>query len=406
MAEQPLSDVKVLDLTRYIAGPYCTKYLADYGADVIKVERPGSGDPARHLGPFLKDDPHPDKSGLFLALNTNKRGITLNLKSDTGKKIFRELVRDVDILVESFSPHVMSSLGLDYESLEKINPKLIMTSISNFGQTGPYRDFKASELILYGMGGAMNEMGLPEREPVKLGGTVKQFQAGVMAMVATMTALWVARAGGTGQHVDVALMETQLTTVDRRGSCLIGHQFTGEVSIRRDPHQITGRYPNGVYPSKDGYIEIIGGVHYWTRVARLIGKPEWATTGRFAGAKGQMDTEAQQWFETNIWYPFVLERTRLEFIQQAQAAGCLCGPLNTMKDVVEEPQWRSRDYWTEIEHPVAGKLTYPGAPVNMPEQAWQAKRPAPLLGQHNEEVYGGLGYSKDDLVKLRERGVI
>jgi len=157
--EQALSDVKVLDLTRFVAGPYCTKLLADYGADVIKIEKPGEGDPTRRMGPFLGDDPHPDKSGLFLHLNTSKRGITLNLKSEIGKKIFRELVKGVDILVENFSPRVMPGLGLEYEALETLNPRLVMTSISNFGQSGPYRDFKASELILYGMGGAMNETG-------------------------------------------------------------------------------------------------------------------------------------------------------------------------------------------------------------------------------------------------------
>ena len=155
MNQQPLSDVRVLDLTRHIAGPYCTKLLADSGADVIKVERAGSGDPARREGPFFGDDPHPEKSGLFLHLNTNKRGISLNLKSDTGKTILKELMREVDILVESFSPRVMPGLELDYHSLDKINPKLVMTSISNFGQSGPYRDFKASELVVSGMGSTM-----------------------------------------------------------------------------------------------------------------------------------------------------------------------------------------------------------------------------------------------------------
>jgi len=167
MINQPLSGVKVLDLSWYISGPYCTKLLADYGADVLKVEMPGEGDPARKLGPFFKDDPHPEKSGLFLYLNTNKKGITLNLKSSWGNDVIKELVKDVDILVESFSPDVMERLGLSYEDLEKINPRLLFTSISNFGQFGPYRDYKASELIIYGMGGAMNESGLPDREPLK-----------------------------------------------------------------------------------------------------------------------------------------------------------------------------------------------------------------------------------------------
>ena len=178
LPEQALSDIKVLDLTHHIAGPYCTKLLADYGADVLKVEKPGSGDPTRKMGPFLGDEPHPDKSSLFLHLNTSKRGITLDLKTQTGKKIFRQLVKDVDILVENFSPGVMPSLGLDYKELEKITPKLVMTSISNFGQTGPYRDFKASELIIYGMGGAMNETGMFDRYPLKKAGNVVQYQVG------------------------------------------------------------------------------------------------------------------------------------------------------------------------------------------------------------------------------------
>ncbi|RLC69697.1 MAG: hypothetical protein DRI26_08580 [Chloroflexi bacterium] len=203
MAQQVLSDVKVLDLTWYIAGPYCTKLLADYGADVIKVERPGEGDPARKMGPFFQDDPHPEKSGLFLHLNTNKKSITLNLKSDWGRRIIKELVKGVDILVESFRPGVMARLRLDYETLEKINPKLVMTSISNFGQTGPYRDFKASEIIIYGMGGAMNQTGLTEREPLKKGLNVIQYQGGTMAAIATMMALLLADEG-IGQHVDVS----------------------------------------------------------------------------------------------------------------------------------------------------------------------------------------------------------
>ena len=199
--EQVLSDVKVLDLTHHIAGPYCTKLLADYGADVIKVEKPGEGDPTRRMGPFFEDDPHPEKSGLFLHLNTSKRGVTLNVRSETGKKVFKELAKGVDILVENFSPRVLPSLGLGYDTLEKINPKLVMTSISNFGQSGPYRDFKASELILYGMGGAMNNTGITGRYPLRKAGTVIQYQAGTIAALATMLALLANRSEGIGQHV-------------------------------------------------------------------------------------------------------------------------------------------------------------------------------------------------------------
>ncbi len=193
MTEQALSDIRILDLTRYISGPYCTKLFADFGADVVKIEKPGEGDPARRMGPFFQDDPDPEKSGLFLHLNTNKRSVTLNLKSQAGKRILKELAKDVDILVENFSPRVMPALGLDYETLESINPRLVMASISNFGQTGPYRDFKASELIIYGMGGAMCTTGLGDCEPVKKGLNVIQYQGGNMAAAATMTALFGAR---------------------------------------------------------------------------------------------------------------------------------------------------------------------------------------------------------------------
>ena len=180
---QPLSGVRLIDLTQGIPGPYSTKLLADFGADVIKVERPNSGDYARRMGPFPGDVSHPEKSGLFLFLNTNKRGITLDLKSAEGSDAIKGLVKTADILVESFKPGVMARLGLDYDTLSQINPNLIMTSVSNFGQTGPYRDYRLSELVLYAMGGRMNASGLPDRYPLKLGGNHALYQAGNVAAI-------------------------------------------------------------------------------------------------------------------------------------------------------------------------------------------------------------------------------
>ena len=180
MSGSPLQDVKVVDLTHHIAGPYCTKLLADFGADVIKVERPDGGDSARRLGPFPGDTPHPEKSGLFLYLNTNKRGITLNLKDPQGRSSLLELVRDADVLVENFSPRVMPSLGLDYETLAGVNPGLIMTSISSFGQSGRYRDYRATELVLYALGGMAYITGEYHREPVKHGYNQAQYLGGLL----------------------------------------------------------------------------------------------------------------------------------------------------------------------------------------------------------------------------------
>jgi crotonobetainyl-CoA:carnitine CoA-transferase CaiB-like acyl-CoA transferase len=403
--EQALADMKVLDLTHYIAGPYCTKLLADNGADVVKIEKPGVGDPARSMGPFFEDDPHPDKSGLFLHLNTSKKGITLNLKSETGKKIFRELVKRVDILVENFSPRVMPGLGLEYGKLEPINPPLVMTSISNFGQTGPYRDFKSSELILYGMGGAMNETGTLDRYPLKKGGSVIQYQVGTIAAVATMMAFITSRAQGIGQHVDVSMFESQMGTIDRRMSHLLTYQYNQETSYRPDPEQEPPGFPVGVYPCMDGFFHIAGGFVFWPRICQMIGRPDLAADPGFCTPEGQRDPANLERFSI-IWYPWIAEHTKREIIEGGQAAGVLCGPINTTEDLVNDPHWKAREFWVDVDHPVTGKLTYPGAPFKMHETPWQVRRPAPLLGQHNEEVYGELGYSKEDLVRLRERGVI
>ena len=251
MSAQALSDVKVLDFTHYIAGPYCTKLLADYGADVLKIEHPEGGDGSRRLGPFPGDDPHSEKSGLFLHLNTNKRSIALNLKSRAAREIVTELVKEVDIVVESFRPGTMSRFSIGYEYLKTINPSLVMTSISDFGQTGPYRDHRGSEIIFYGMGGEMYSTGLDEREPVKLGGTVVLYQAGATAAVATMGALFAAFDQGLGQHVYVSILDTQVGSIDRRMSMLLAYQYNGEITRRMSYGSHDG-YPGGVYPCDDG----------------------------------------------------------------------------------------------------------------------------------------------------------
>ncbi len=403
--EQALSDVRVLDLTHHIAGPYCTKLLADYGADVVKVERPDGGDPARAFGPFPNDEPHPEKSGLFLHVNTNKRGVTLNLKSEAGEKILKQLVAGVDILVENSAPRVMPSLGLAWEDIEKINPKLVMTSISNFGQSGPYRDFKASELILYGMGGAMNETGTLDRYPLKKGGNVIQYQAGTIAAVATMLALFSARADDAGQHVDVPIFESQMATIDRRMSHLLTYQYNNEITQRPDPEQEPPGFPVGVFPCQDGFFQIAGGFIFWSRICKMIDRPDLVDDPGFATPQGQRDSANLERFLV-IWYPWIAERTKHEIVTAGQAAGVLCGPISTTEDLLNDPHWQARGFWEEIEHPVAGKLTYPGAPFRMAATPWVVRRPAPLLGEHNLEVFGELGYSREDLVTLRQNGTI
>ena len=403
MPDQALSDVKVLDFTHYVAGPYCTKLLADYGADVVKVERPDGGDRARRMGPFPGDVPHPEKSGLFLHLNTSKRGITLDLHTRAAVKIVKELVKDTDLVVESFRPGTMARLGLDYASLLEINPKLVMTSISNFGQTGPYRDFRAAEIMFYGMGGEMYSTGTRDREPLKMAANVVLYQAGAAAAVATMGAVYAAMGQGSGQQIDVSIMETQVGTIDRRMSNLIAFQYTGE-TIGRGPFGTSG-YPNGVYQCEDGYFQLSGSRTYFPRVVRMLGEPEFLTESRWTTPEAQRDADMKAEFEEyfQIW---VKTRTMYDAWRTAQDARVLSGPLNTVGDLMQDPVFNQRGAFADITHPEAGELKYPGRPFIMNESPWAVNRPAPLLGQHNGEILGSLGYSGDDIVRLKQQGVI
>ena len=403
MFDMALEGVRVLDLTHYIAGPYCTKLLADYGADVIKIERPGSGDPARRLGPFHEDDPHHEKSGLFLHLNANKRGVTLNLKVPSGQVMLKELVKETDILIENFSPRVMPSWGLDCDTLVKINPKLVVTSISNFGQTGPYRDYKASELVLFGMGGEMHSIGMEGRAPMKEGGSVVQFEAGTVAADATMGALFAAERDGEGEHIDISIMETQLAGVDRRQASLLAYQYAGELSL-----QVPGMplgIASGTFPCKDGYIEIAGGGPLFARIIKMLGEPEFLQDPQWRDPALDRNPELVEEFNA-YFIGWLMDRTKEEIWEAGQKARVLCGPLYTTADLLKDAHFTGRGFWDELEHPFTGPVSYPGAPFRMSETPRQVRRPAPQLGEHNEQVYGHIGYSKDDLVRLRERGVI
>ncbi|MCH8309728.1 MAG: CoA transferase [Chloroflexi bacterium] len=401
---QALSDIRVLDFTHSIAGPYCTKMLADYGADVLKVERPDGGDMTRRSGPFPDDEPHPEKSGLFLHLNTNKRGITLNLKSATGRQIVQQLIREVDVVVESFRPGVMARLGLDYGSIRATNPGVVMTSISNFGQNGPYRDYKGSEIAFYGMGGEMYTTGVAEREPVKMGGDVVQFQAGATAAVATMGAVFAARLQNIGQQVDVSIMETQVGSIDRRMPLLLAYQYTGEISQRQSVNA-SGGYPGGFYPCKDGYVEITGGRTYFPRIVKMLGEPEFLKDPKWYQHDAQRNEDLKAEFE-EFFYPWILDRTKQEVWLAAQEARVLSGPLNTIEDLQNDSTFIDRGAFAEIEHPQAGTLRYPGRPFIMEKTPWSIRRPAPLLGQHNREILTGFGYTDDEIVSLRQQGVI
>ena len=404
-----LAGLKVLDFTHYVAGPYCAKLLADYGADVVKVEPP-AGDGARRIGPFPDDAPHPEKSGLFLHLNTNKRGVVIDLKKPDAAGIIERLAAWADVIVENYRPGVAARLGVGYDKLSGIKPSLIYTSISNFGQTGPYRDYKGSEIVFYGMGGEMHSTGLADREPLKLGGNVGLYQAGAVAAVATMGAAlagsFAADAGDPpGQHIDVSILETQLGSVDRRQSALLAYQYTGELS-HRPISGGSGGYPNAVYPTADGYLQINGSRMYWPRTVAMLGNPPELNTERWRDPAAQGDPARQDEFESEHFLPWVLERTRAEAWQAAQENRVLSGPINTMADLDVDPSFNSRGVFAEGDHPAAGPLRYPGRPFIMNQSPWQLRRTAPLLGQHTAEILVELGYDDAAIAALVDSGII
>jgi len=401
-----LEGLRVIDLTHYIAGPFCTKLMADYGADVIKVERPDGGDPARRVGPFQGDDPHLEKSGLFLHLNTNKRSVTLNLKSVAGRDILLRLVKDADILVESFSPGVMERLGLGYDVLSAVNPGLVMTSISNFGTTGPYRDYKLSELLLYALGGSMYATGTPDREPVKLGVDVEQFFCGAVSATATLGAHLGATVDGMGQHLDLALFEMQVGNQDRAVQAHVSYQYTKNEPKRAAPGSGRSLMPTGIYPTADGYVHFMTlNTGYWDRVCTMIERPDLINDPYFIKRENFFgNAEVKMEFE-GVLYEWLLQRTKLEVMEASQAVGYPCGALKSMADVFEDPHLQARGYFVDVDHPVVGRLRFPGAPFHMSETPWRAGR-APLLGEHTTEVLESLGFSGEDIAQLRTGGAL
>ncbi len=401
LPDAALEGVRVLDLTHYIAGPYCTKLLADFGAEVVKIERPGSGDPARGLGPFYHDGPHPEKSLLFLYLNTNKRSITLDLKTEAGKQVLLRLAQEADILVENFRPGVMARLGLDYEVLKAVNPRLVMVSISNFGQAGPYRDYLATEIVLYALGGLMYIFGEYDREPLKHALHQAQFKAGTNAATAALIALYHQRMTGQGQWVDVSIQESIASALRDTTS-----YYTYMGAIRRRQPAYSGEIPRTPMKTKDGYVVpiIYGGPVDWGAVADFLGAPQ-LKDARFSTPQGRLEhaQELRQVLRRAFekWDKFEL------FYEAHRQPRFIFGVVQSPREVMENPQYRARGYFVDIDHPVAGKATYPGAPFLMSGTPWRVQSPAPTLGQHTQEVLcGWLGYSLKDLALLRESGVV
>lgn len=396
MAENtaPLGDVRVLDLSEDIAGPFCTKLLAGLGAEVIKVERPESGDISRQAGPFAPAAPHIEHSALFLYLNSGKKSVTLNIASQTGAAMLRCLLRECDILVESCAPGRLEQWGLDYAALERLHPGLIYTSVSPFGQSGPYRDYKGGELIAQALGGLMHTIGLPDREPLKIGGNPALYTTGIAAFSATLIALYARDLQGHGQHVDVSAMETMAVAQIHSS---IHHQF-GRVPVRRE---------SPLVQAQDGWVSpgLERGVRQdtWARVCELIDRPDLTDDPRFRTPEARREHQRDLLAILGTW---AATRPKEEIYRILQELRSVAGYVATVADLLTSRQLVARQFFQAIDHPCVGEALYPGSPFRIEGDAWRHAR-APLLGEHNLEIYGGrLGLSAADLAWLRSRGII
>jgi crotonobetainyl-CoA:carnitine CoA-transferase CaiB-like acyl-CoA transferase len=393
----PIDGVRVLDLTHSITGPYATKLLADYGADVIKVERPG-GDPSRRLGPFPGDAPHPEKSGTFFYFNTNKRSVVLDLARPGGREAVLRLAAGADVVVESFRPGVLDSLGLGWDVLHAVKPSLSLVSISNFGQTGPYRDYLGSELVLYGFAGEMYTMGVAEREPVKMFGTAALVQSGSAAAAGIMAALFASEFQGIGQHVDFAITDSHIGGADRRHVGAISFEFSGRRSTRQ-PMGARGIL-SGVYPCADGWVEFSAAGGRMDRLREMLNNPEWLADPKWAAPGALANLELAQEFD-GYFYGWLYEHTKREIWAKAREARVLCGPLFTVEEIRNDAHFSDRGFWASIQHAVLGSVEIPGRPFIMHDSPWEIRRPPPLLGEHTREILMESGYTPaevDDLV--------
>lgn len=395
-----LEGITVVDFTAHIAGPYTTKVLADLGARVIKVERPG-GDCARRLPPFLSDEPGSERSATFQFLNTNKESVVLDLKRIPSREVLRCLVERADLVVTSFPPAVAERLQLTYEDIAAVADVPVLT-LTNFGWTGPYRDYRLSDTVLYAMGGEMYSHGLAGREPLKLGGTAALLQCGAMGAVAALGAIHAWELHHIGQHIDLALFDIQVNSVDRRSSAILAYRFSGRVLER--PEAPTTGLAGGIYPCADGHVEVTAsGGAYWDRFVDMLDDdrlrdPKWKDPAWFSQPDARAEADV-------IVYPWMLGRTRREIWHAARRARAMVAPVYTHLDLYRDPVFRERGLWTEVEHAVLGSLPMLGRPYVLEKTPWRIRRPAPLLGEHTRTVMEELGFEPDEIDEFTAAGV-
>ena len=391
-----LEGVKVLDMTRVLAGPYCCMMLADMGADVIKIEVPGRGDDSRHNAPIVEGG----ESAYFMNLNRNKRGITLNLKTEEGKQILRDLVKESDILVENYRPGVMERLGLGYEDLKKINPALVYGAVSGFGHYGPYSKRPGYDILGQAMSGLMSTTGWPDGAPTRTGTAISDVMGGVSVCVGILGAYINRLKTGVGEKVDVALVDSMVSSLEIINMIYL---CTGRV-----PTRIGNRYeaiaPYDSFESKDGYVIIAcGNDKLYNKLKETTKIPE-LEDERFAD---NLKRVANVTALKPIIEAWTRERTTDEICEMFLEAGIPAGPINTIDKVVHDPHIAgARQMFVECEHPVAGKVTLTNTQLKFTNKPAGVRFPAPTLGQHNDEVLKALGRTDEEIAAYKADGVI
>lgn len=405
-SSQVFSDLKVIDLTRWIAGEFCSKFFADFGADVVKVERPAEGSLTRRWGPFPGDVPDAEASALFLHLNTNKRSVTLNLASATGRELFLRIVEQADLLVESFRPGALERLGIGPTVLRAINPRLVITRISAFGQSGPYRDYEATGLTLQAAGWPINATGGAALPPHRKPGNLEQYTIGRMAAEASLAGLMAARRTGQGSIIDISGMEVLLSGADRRAAYLLTAAYSGANAPRGVPaaHR-GGAVLCGIFRAKDGYVTLhVTNQRFWNRLVGLVAEEDHEFRKRYFDRFVQQDDPDWDGFIACVrdWFG---NRSKFEIMERGQARKIPLTACLEVPEVFKNEHFQGRNCFVSASHPVAGDLKYVGAPWRM-DRGWELRRSAPLLGADTVEILTELGIDRADIPMLRSENVI
>ena len=392
-----LDGVRVLDLTRALAGPFCTLMLGDYGADVIKIELPGSGDDTRTWGPpFIGEE-----SAYFLSINRNKRSLTLNFREPKAVEVFLKLVGESDVVVENFTPGVMARLGIDYETVKAVNPRIVFCSISGFGQTGPYKARPAYDQIMQGISGLMSITGDPAGEPEKIGIAVTDIGAGMWAAFSILAALRHRYETGEGQYIDIAMLDAQIAWLTYQAAFYFANNTPPQRLGKAHPTLV----PYQGFMAQDGkYFNVaVGSERLWDRFCQGIGRqdlkddPEYATNGDRVRNRAKIVPMLQEFF---------LTRTSTEWVTDLQAVSVPAGPINDLADVFADPQVIHREMLLEMPHPTLGSIKQTGLPLKFSVTPGGLDRHPPLLGEHNREILAGLGYSDADIAEMAAGAVI